>query len=201
MSDHYYSKTPTSESKPKNITMNIRGFSFKFNTDSGVFSKSEIDYGSKLLIDSISISGQEEKILDIGCGYGPIGLSMAKLVPTSTVHMVDVNERAIELANRNAIENNVKNIIIYESYLLDNIQENELFDLIISNPPIRAGKEVIFKLYDDAYKQLKADGELWIVIQKKQGAASTIEKLKATYDAVEVVEKKKGYYIIKSKKY
>jgi 16S rRNA (guanine1207-N2)-methyltransferase len=181
--------------------MHLRGFSLKFNTDSGVFSKNEVDFGSKLLVESIMISGQEEKILDIGCGYGPIGLSMAKLVPTSIVHMVDVNERAIELATRNAIENNVKNIIIYESYLLENVKSGELFDLIISNPPIRAGKEVIFKLYEDAHKKLKTSGELWIVIQKKQGAASTIEKLEATYDDVEVVEKKKGYYIIKSKKY
>jgi 16S rRNA (guanine1207-N2)-methyltransferase len=201
VSDHYYSKNPTSESNPNKISINLRGAKFSFNTDAGVFSKNDIDFGSKLLIEVLEVGGSERKVLDVGCGYGPIGLNIARILPNATVHMVDVNERAIQLSMANAIENSITNTVIYESYLLENIESGVAFDLIVSNPPIRAGKQVIFNLYEQAHQKLNPGGSLWIVIQKKQGAESTIDKLESIFDEVEVIEKKKGYYIIKSKKY
>lgn len=138
-------------------------------------------------------------ILDVGCGYGPIGLSLAKAFPERKVIMVDVNQRAIDLAKKNAADNSITNVDIFSSDLLEKVETND-FAAILTNPPIRAGKETVHKLFEDAYNHLAVNGELWIVIQKKQGAPSAIEKLKTMSQEVTVVGKKKGYYIIKVKK-
>lgn len=198
MADHYYSKNPHSKSDPRKWTFTLRGEKFYFNTDAGVFSKGEVDFGSRLLIESFVMPEIDGDILDVGCGYGPIGLSIAKSYPERKVHMVDVNGRAIELAGRNAKENDVENVHIYESDGLSNVEGQ--FAAILTNPPIRAGKETVFKFYDEAFEKLNAGGELWVVIQKKQGAPSTTEHLKELFGQVETVEKKKGYYILKAEK-
>lgn len=199
MADHYYSKDPHSKSDPRKWTFTLRGEKFFFNTDAGVFSKGEVDFGSRLLIESFMMPAPEGDILDVGCGYGPIGLAIAKSFPERTVHMVDVNSRAIELAGRNAKENDVENVRIYESDGLSNVEGQ--YAAILTNPPIRAGKEVVFKFYEEAYEKLITGGELWVVIQKKQGAPSTIDRLTELFGGVETVEKKKGYYILKSEKH
>ena len=198
MADHYFSKNPHSKSDPRKWTFTLRGEKFFFNTDAGVFSKGEVDFGSRLLIESFVMPHTEGDILDVGCGYGPIGLAIAKSFPERTVQMVDVNGRAIELAGRNAKENAVENVVIYESDGLSNVEGN--FAAILTNPPIRAGKETVFKFYDEAFAKLKPGGELWVVIQKKQGAPSTIDRLSELFGQVETVEKKKGYYILKAEK-
>lgn len=199
MTEHYYSSNPSVESKPFTFEYKLKGHSFIFTSDLGVFSKSEIDFGSKLLIDSIVVPGVEGNVLDVGCGYGPIGLTLAKECPNRRVEMVDVNERALQLARKNSEQNKIDNVSIYQSDLLENVKD-ESFAMIVTNPPIRAGKKVVHELFEQAYRHLTANGELWIVIQKKQGAPSAIEKLQAIFNEVEVVAKKKGYYIIKSKK-
>lgn len=199
MTDHYYSSNPSVESKPFTFEYKLKGHSFIFTSDLGVFSKSEIDFGSKLLIDCIVIPAIEGKILDIGCGYGPIGLTLAKENSNRWVEMVDVNERALQLARKNCEQNQVNNVSIYQSNLFENVQEKS-FALIVTNPPIRAGKKVVHEIFEQSYHHLIDGGELWIVIQKKQGAPSAIEKLQSIFNEVEVVAKKKGYYIIKSKK-
>jgi 16S rRNA (guanine1207-N2)-methyltransferase len=198
MADHYYSNDPHSKNDPRKWTFTLRGEKFFFNTDAGVFSKGEVDFGSRLLIESFELPTVEGDILDVGCGYGPIGLAMAKSFPERTVHMVDVNRRAIELAIRNSKENDVENVRIYESDGLSMVEGP--FSAILTNPPIRAGKETVFKFYDEAFEKLKAGGELWVVIQKKQGAPSTIDHLKKLFGQVETVEKKKGYYILRAEK-
>ncbi|MFC4411849.1 class I SAM-dependent methyltransferase [Chungangia koreensis] len=198
MADHYYSKNPHSKSDPRKWTFTLRGEKFFFNTDAGVFSKGEVDFGSRLLIESFVMPQVDGDVLDVGCGYGPIGLSLAKSYPERKVHMVDVNGRAIELSGKNAKENDVENVHIYESDGLSNVEGQ--FAAILTNPPIRAGKETVFKFYDEAFEKLKAGGELWVVIQKKQGAPSTIEHLRELFGRVETVEKKKGYYILKAEK-
>jgi len=199
MADHYYSKNPDSKSDPKKWTFTLRGEKFFFNTDAGVFSKGEVDFGSRLLIESFELPAIEGDLLDVGCGYGPIGLAMAKSFPERIVHMVDVNSRAIELSGRNAKENDVENVRIYESDGLSKVRGE--FAAILTNPPIRAGKETVFKFYDEAFEKLKVGGDLWVVIQKKQGAPSTIERLTELFGQVETVEKKKGYYILKAEKH
>ncbi len=138
-------------------------------------------------------------LLDVGCGYGPIGMSVAASYPERTVEMIDVNSRAIELAKENANSNDVSNTAIYESDRLLSVRSNG-YAAILTNPPIRAGKKVIHEIYEQSFESLTAGGELWVVIQKKQGAPSTMEKMESLFGNVETVEKKKGYYIMVSKK-
>ncbi|MBM7699836.1 class I SAM-dependent methyltransferase [Kurthia huakuii] len=197
MSDHYYSKNPEVESKPRRWSFRLRGFSFTFETDAGVFSKSEVDFGSRVLIDRFELPSVEGNILDVGCGYGPIGLSIAKSYPERTVHMMDVNDRALNLARKNAEVNGVQNVRIYESDALSSVQTDKVA-VVLTNPPIRAGKQTIFRIYNQAYDILSEGGELWIVIQKKQGAPSTVDHLEIQFKDVTVVDKEKGYWIIKA---
>jgi len=197
MSEHYYSKNPHVESKPRKWNFTLRGHSFTFETDAGVFSKSEVDFGSRVLIDCFELPEVAGDILDVGCGYGPIGLSIAKEFPDRTIHMMDVNDRAMELAKKNAENNGVQNVLIYESDALSTVKTDQIA-AVLTNPPIRAGKKTIFKFYDRAFELLKNDGELWIVIQKKQGAPSTFDHLSEMFKKVEVVDKVRGYWIIKA---
>jgi 16S rRNA (guanine1207-N2)-methyltransferase len=152
-----------------------------------------------LLIETFKVPSVNGNILDIGCGYGPIGLSIAKDCPERLVHMVDVNLRAIQLAKENASNNGVANVQIYESDRLLNVKGN-MFAVILTNPPIRAGKKVVHDIFEQSFNHLLPGGELWVVIQKKQGAPSAIEKLSEIFQSVETVEKKKGYFILKAKK-
>lgn len=198
MADHYFSNSPSSKSDRKKIEFTLKGHRFVFLSDHGVFSKSEVDFGSRVLIESFTAPDVEGDILDVGCGYGPIGLSLAKEYKERMVHMVDVNERALGLAKENAGNNGLNNVCIYQSNVYEQVEGQ--YAVILSNPPIRAGKQVVHDILEKAYDHLLPDGELWIVIQKKQGAPSAMKKLEELFSEVEVVEKKKGYYIIKSKK-
>ncbi len=199
MSDHYYSNKPQTESKPRQWKFTLLGHVFTFETDMGVFSKSEVDFGSRVLLDAFEMPEVAGDILDVGCGYGPIGLSIAKANPERFVHMMDINTRAVALAEKNAKLNGVQNVRIFESDGLAAAGDVQAA-AILTNPPIRAGKETIFRFYDESYEKLVEDGELWVVIQKKQGAPSTVSHLEEVFSEVEVVEKKKGYWIIRAKK-
>lgn len=199
MSEHYYSRKPQTESKPQHWNFKLLGHNFRFETDAGVFSKSEVDFGSRVLIDAFEAPDLEGPILDIGCGYGPIGLSIAKANERRTVHLVDVNTRAIQLAEKNAAANGIQNVRIYESDGLSAV-DTANFAAIITNPPIRAGKETIFRFYNESYEKLVSKGELWIVIQKKQGAPSTFSYLEEIFGQVDLVDKARGYWIIKATK-
>ncbi len=199
MTDHYYSHNPDVESNPQTITFELRGQSFRFKTDQGVFSKKEVDFGSRVLIETFELPDAEGPLLDVGCGYGPIGLSLAKDYHDRTVHMVDVNERALSLARENAKENKVQNVRIYQSDRYSKVVEKN-FAAILTNPPIRAGKETVHSILENSYEHLSELGELWVVIQKKQGAPSAMDKMETLFSNVEIVAKKKGYYILKSVK-
>ncbi len=200
MADHYYTKNPNTKSAPQQWTTALRGRNFVFMTDAGVFSKGEVDFGSRLLIDSFTEPDIEGDILDVGCGYGPVGLAVASLLPERTVQMVDVNERAIQLAESNAEKNAIRNVRVYPSDAIESV-DTENFAAVLTNPPIRAGKETVFKIYEGAFSRLAAGGELWVVIQKKQGAPSTEVKLNELFGNADIVEKSKGYYIFRAKKH
>ena len=199
MSQHYYSKNPHTKSNPQEWTYTLRGEQFRFQTDAGVFSKGEVDFGSRLLIDMFELSEADGPIADIGCGYGPIGMAIAKAFPQTEVHMVDVNSRALDLARKNVEKNGVTNVRIYESDGLASVEEKN-FSSVLTNPPIRAGKETIFRFYEEAHEKLAAGGSLWVVIQKKQGAPSTRAKLEELFGEVRVADKKKGYFIFEARK-
>ncbi|MFO7637435.1 MAG: methyltransferase [Clostridia bacterium] len=198
--EHYYSKTPQSNSRTEAYEWELRGQSFRFQTDAGVFSKGKMDFGSGFLIQSILDEVEREplKILDIGCGYGGIGIVLARFFPNAIVHMTDVNERALALCTQNIGWNRVKNVICYASDLFENITEQ--FDVIVSNPPIRAGKAVVYRLFEDASQALTADGSFYCVIQKKQGAESAQRKLADIFMHCECLDKKAGFRILKVQK-
>lgn len=200
MSDHYYTSKPQTESKPRHWMFKLLGHTFSFETDAGVFSKSEVDFGSRVLIDAFQMPDVDGAIFDVGCGYGPIGLSIAKANPDRTVFMMDINERAVALSQKNAQVNGVQNVRIFVSDGLSNVDDEAKAAAILTNPPIRAGKETVFRFYDGAYDKLVTSGELWVVIQKKQGAPSTVSYLEEKFSAVDIVEKKKGYWIVRAKK-
>ena len=185
------------KSDPKIITAKIGNLSLKFKTDIGVFSRNFLDYATKLLLEKMDFSQVNGAILDIGCGYGPVGI-YANLLTKKEVVMIDVNRRALELAKENLHLNNACGKVI-ESDSLDAILDQK-FSMAILNPPIHAGKIVIYKMFEQAYQVLDDFGEFWIVIQQKHGAPSAKAKLENIFEKVEIVYKKSGFYIIKCKK-
>lgn len=194
--EHYFSQEPDVKHDLGKINYGINGKVIEITTDAGVFSKNRVDFGSDLLIKSVPPF--KGKALDIGCGYGVLGISLALLNPDSFVTMIDINKRAVDLAVKNINSNNIKNARAFLSDGFSNISEK--FDVIVSNPPIRAGKKVIYPIYENSINFLNPGGSIYLVVQKKQGAPSTVEKLKSIYDNCEVINKSKGYWIIKSSK-
>lgn len=198
MTQHYYSENPEIESHPNLLNTTVRGLALTLKTDAGVFSKKALDYGTRSLLEAFQMPDDVEgPILDIGCGYGPIGISLGLLYPNRHVTMVDVNERAIQLAKTNLELNGVQ-AEVFSSDLFACI--NGLYAVILSNPPIRAGKQIVHQILETSFDHLVEGGELWVVIQKKQGAPSAIKKLKMIFRDVEVKSKDKGYYIICAKR-
>lgn len=194
MSEHYYTGKPTAKHDTRILKETLRGVELSFVTDAGVFSKGGVDYGSKALIRCMDIPDRS-RVLDVGCGYGPIGLTAAKLAPTSVVTMLDVNERAIELSRDNASRNGIANVEILVSDSLSAVQGRS-FDCVLTNPPIRAGKETVHRIFEEAAACLVPGGKLWVVIQKKQGAPSAFAKLTTLFASVREADKDKGYRII-----
>ncbi|WP_440858418.1 class I SAM-dependent methyltransferase [Staphylococcus shinii] len=199
---HYYDENPEVESEESLFTYSYDNHDLELVTDAGVFSKGKIDFGSDLLVKTFLKTyppGPTKNIIDVGCGYGPIGLMIAKVSPHHEVTMVDVNQRALNLSRKNKKRNRIDNVEVKESDGLSQVEDNR-YDFVLTNPPIRAGKEVVHRILEDAYVKLKLDGELFVVIQKKQGMPSAKKKMQETFDNVEVLEKSKGYYILRSVK-
>lgn len=199
--EQYFTKNPTTKDDVYKFDWNIGKDKFYFYTSNSVFSKKGVDFGSMLLSETVikennSFNG---KILDMGCGYGPIGIIVAKLLKNSNITMSDINERALKLAAMNAKENKVENRVkIINSSSFDSI--NEMYNIILTNPPIRAGKNVVFSFYEGAYEHLEQGGKLYVVIQKKQGALSSKDKIVTLFGNCDIAEKKSGYFIFKAEK-
>jgi len=195
--EQYFEKRPIVKSEKKSFTWHFNNVEFIFYGDNGVFSKNKVDYGSLALIKSFLTDYKGKgNILDLGCGYGPIGIILAKFLNNINIDMADINNRAISLAKENIIINNISNAKAIQSDIFENIDKK--YDGILLNPPIRAGKNTIYKMYEESINYLKSYGIFYIVIQKKQGAQSTITKLKQIYGNCECIKKDKGYMILKS---
>ncbi len=191
----YYAENPDSAHDIHELKVTLLGQSFTFLTDSGVFSKKMVDYGSQVLLNTLDFE-KGKTLLDLGCGYGPLGISLAKVQGVKPT-MVDVNNRAIDLAKQNAQKNGVE-ADIFQSDIYEKV--NGTFDYIISNPPIRAGKQVVHTIISESINYLKVGGNLTIVIQKKQGAPSAKAKMEEVFGNVEILKRDKGYYILRSEK-
>ncbi|MCO4531677.1 16S RNA methylase RsmC [Streptococcus infantarius subsp. infantarius] len=191
----YYAENPDSAHDIHELKVTLLGQSFTFLTDSGVFSKKMVDYGSQVLLNTLDFE-KGKTLLDLGCGYGPLGISLAKVQGVKPT-MVDINNRAIDLAKQNEQKNGVE-ADIFQSNIYEKV--NGTFDYIISNPPIRAGKQVVHTIISESINYLKVGGNLTIVIQKKQGAPSAKAKMEEVFGNVEILKRDKGYYILRSEK-
>jgi len=194
MPDHYYSQAPVSAHRPLEFRTSFQGHELVFETDAGVFSRDGLDKGTDLLLHALPpISGH---VLDLGCGWGAVGVSLAKAYPGARMTMVDINSRAVELSGKNAARNGVK-VHALKSDGFEVLSE-EQFSLIVTNPPIRAGKQVIYGLFEQSARHLLPGGSLFIVIRKQQGAPSALSFLETIYDKVQVVEKGGGFWVIRA---
>lgn len=194
---YYFTNDPQLERNRKKICFRFLGVEEHFVSDNGVFSKDTLDYGSRVLLESVYKEKISGKILDLGCGIGVIGILLKKYNPNLSLTMVDINETAVELAKQNSQLYNQNNIVIVSDGL-SNIED--MFDIIISNPPIRIGKQKMYSLLLQAGDSLKKNGLMYLVIRKQQGAQSAIKFLLDNNYNAEVINKEKGYWIIKVKK-
>ena len=196
---HYYTEKHEIEDDFKEFEYIFLNTKFSFTTNSGVFSRKYIDFGSQNLLTELNELKLDGRILEVGCGYGAITIPLAYFKQHCKFDMIDINEEAINLSKKNIQKNKIKNINVFKSDIYENVDFTE-YDCIYSNPPIRAGKKVTYQIYEKAYDHLKENGIFVIVIQKKQGAESSITKLNEIFGNCEVLNKKKGYYILLSKK-
>ncbi len=192
---YYFDKETSVESNISTIKANIKNNLYTFKTDNNVFSKRGLDFGTRTLLETIDTNSISGDVLDFGCGYGPIGIYI-KANTNSNVDMIDINERALSLARINASINNVC-VNIFESDVYSNI--NKMYDYIITNPPIRVGKKVLYEILIGAREHLKDEGHLIFVINKDQGAKSAIRDLEEHYK-VKTLEKNKGFFVIDCQK-
>ena len=188
---YYFDKNTNVESKEVTTRAEIGGRLYTFKTDNNVFSKRGLDFGTRTLLESIDIENISGDVLDFGCGYGPIGIYI-KSNTNSDVDMIDVNERALNLARSNAGINKV-DVNIFESDIYSNVDKK--YDYIITNPPIRVGKKILYEILIKAKEHLKDNGHLIFVINKDQGAKSTMKDMEKYY-SVKLIEKNKGFYVI-----
>ena len=195
--EHYFTNNSDLKSDFRTINYEYAEDTITFTSDLGVFSKDKIDFGSRLLVENYLKKGLPNvDLLDVGCGYGFIGLTLAKFKNTNST-LIDINKRAVHLAEMNIKNNKIVNAQAFESYIYENVTDK--YDVIITNPPIRAGREVVMGILKGASDHLNDDGTLWFVIRKNQGAETIMKLLSDTY-SLEVVEKSKGFYIIIAKK-
>lgn len=197
--DHYFTDNRHLSENRKEISFRFWCFTLRFITNNGVFSKDAIDFGSRVLLDALYERKELGiKLLDVGCGYGPIGITLKTAFPECEMTMIDVNPRAVSLAQENALLNHVDaKILVSDVY--EEISGNTYTD-IITNPPIRAGKKVIYQIFAQAYEHLIDGGRLWVVIRKAQGALSAKDYITSVYGNCEIIKKEKGYFILKAQK-
>ena len=194
MTEHYFTNNADLKSETRLIQYNYGDGVINFTSDLGVFSKNKLDYGSRLLIETYIEKGRDNiDLLDVGCGYGFIGLSLARIKNTNST-MVDVNKRAVHLTNMNIKNNKIKNAVAFESNIYESVEG--LYDVVITNPPIRTGRETVLTFLRDSKKYLKPNGELWFVMRKDQGALTVAKKLE-DINKIEIIAKSKGFLIFR----
>ena len=196
---HYFVNDESVVSKPRQICYSFNGVDFSLESDNGVFSKNELDKGSELLIKTLLPINLGENILDIGCGIGVIGLTLAYFTPSLNVCLTDVNTRALSLCSANAKSLKLsQRVTILQSDIYQKIEGK--YSSIVSNPPIRAGKKVTYEIYKGALEHLVDSGSLYIVVRKNQGAKSVMSYLEELFGNVALLAREKGYYVLKATK-
>ena len=197
LADHYFSEHPVSKPRFGLIRTYLRGRFFEFLTASGVFSKKRVDLGTRLLIESMVLP-ERGSVLDLGCGYGAVGVVAAVLNPCLRVFMVDVNERAVGLAKKNAKRNGVANVAFGRGFLYKPVNDLR-FDAILSNPPVSAGMKIIYPIIEQAPLHLVSGGDFQMVVRSKIGGKRLMQKLDESFGNVEVLSRQSGYRVLVSK--
>ena len=194
---HYFTDNRNLEENRKEHSFRFSGHLYTFVTDNGVFSKTGVDRGTEILLQACLNQIRPGTALDLGCGYGVVSVVLGSLNPDVKMSAVDINPRAVELTELNCARNNVS----CRAYVSDGFSEiNGSFMQILTNPPIRAGKKVIYTMFEDAFTHLKDAGSLFVVIRRKQGAESALKKLDEVFGNCEVIARDKGYWVLKSTK-
>lgn len=193
MTEHYYTSAPSTEHDEHSVIFEVLGRQLRCTTDAGVFSRDGLDMGTRILLEALpELSG---RILDLGCGWGPVGVALGKTYPQAELLLTDVNERAAQLARRNLRDNGVTNAQVVTGDGFASVSGT--FDAIVLNPPIRAGKAVIYAMFEAAQAYLRQGGALYIVIRKQQGAESAEKYLKTIYPSVDRIAREKGYWVLR----
>jgi 16S rRNA (guanine1207-N2)-methyltransferase len=197
---HYFDQKPDVSHAPRLFDVFFEDVPFRFMTDSGVFSRKKLDDGTDLLLSTV-LEREENgtlRILDLGTGIGVMAIVLAKLRSSFSVAGTDINERAVALANNNARLNRIENIKFFQADGMPT-QGATFYDVIVLNPPIRAGKKTVYRLFSEARERLsEPEGRLYIVIRVKQGAASASRELARIFEHVETINRGKGYHVIKA---
>ena len=196
MTQHYFTPTPQAASRPRTVRVRLRGRSFTFLTDRGVFARERVDPGTRLLAETMEVP-QEGRILDLGCGYGVLGLVAASLAPRARVVLVDVNRRAVELARDNARINGLANVEVHWGDGLEPVR-GQAFRLILCNPPYRAGKEVVHRLLDEAFAHLEPGGRLLVVGRTRQGVLSLLRWMQERWGTARELARGGGYRVVEA---
>ncbi len=189
--DHYFSERPAGEGGRLRFTAELRGFELTFVTEAGVFSRERVDRGSRLLIKHLAVA-PNDRVLDLGCGYGAVGIVAAKLAPQGYITLIDINTRAIELAKQNLALNGISNAAAHQGDGFTPVGD-ACFDVIALNPPIRAGLAVVHRLIAEASDHLAAGGRFYLVGRTKQGVVRIAEKMREAFGNVTEVAKGGGY--------
>ena len=181
---HYFTDNTDLKSEQSQFIFRFHKYDLLFTSDNGVFSKNMIDYGSRVLLDDIEITN-EKTLLDVGCGYGIFGICLNKVYSHLNVDMVDVNDRALELAKLNAKNNNI-HANIYKSFIYENVQGS--YDVIVTNPPVRAGKEVVTTILQESIEHLNENGSLWVILQRNKALLRLKRKWKKFLEIVKLLK-------------
>lgn len=193
MPEHYYTQNPEVAHDERTVIFRALDMECRCATDAGVFSRDGLDMGTRILLEALPpLHG---RALDLGCGWGPVGVVLGKKYPELQLTLSDVNARAVDLAARNLRENGVKNARVAQGDGFEHL--DGVFDAIVLNPPIRAGKAAIYALFAGAAARLSPGGALYIVIRKQQGAESAQKYLATLFAQVERIARDKGYWVLK----
>lgn len=195
---HYFKDDPNLKSEIREIDFLLFNRAFSFSSDAGVFSKNELDEGTKTLLECTIRQNLSGRVLDLGCGIGMVGVVLGVLYPELTVDLTDVNHRALNLASINKEHYHLENLNVFYSDGFQQIQTK--YNFVVTNPPIRAGKMVVYSFFDGSYEHLVEGGILLVVIRKSHGAPSAKQKLEELFGNCEIIDRNKGYYVLKSVK-
>ena len=194
MNDHYYTEHPASDHAERTVRLTALGNALTFTTDAGVFSRDGLDRGTEALLEALP-EPMTGRVLDLGCGWGPVGVALGRRYPALEIVMTDINQRAADLARRNLAANGVR-AEVAQGDGFEHVTGR--FDAIVTNPPIRAGKAVIYGLFDRARDFLVPGGALYIVIRKQQGAPSALKYLRGIYAGAEVIARSGGFHVMRA---